>query len=137
MLSNRLIPSGFVFTESGAYMSVCLTDIASLTAWTCYLIYDATRDFLGDLRLERACKGSYFPQCDDWYNWSLDFIQRFHEFVSHRASVLYFEQVFCCGWIWGDVWIGCWFFLDCFCFDLLKCLLNYGILKRRWILVLI
>ena len=137
MLAYRLILSGFVFAESGAYMSVCLTDIASLTAWTCNLVNDATGDFIGDLCFEGACKGSYFPQCNNWNNWSLDCIQRFNEFVRHRASVLNFEQVFRCGWIWGDVWIVCWFLLDCFCFDLLKCLLNYGIVKRRWILVLI
>ena len=49
-------------------MSVSLTDIASLTAWTCNTVYDSTRYFFRDVDFEGADEGSDFPYGDDRYD---------------------------------------------------------------------
>ena len=45
--------------------SVSLTDIASLTAWTCNTVYDSTHYFFRDVDFEGADEGSDFPYGDD------------------------------------------------------------------------
>ena len=42
-------------------MSVSLTDIASLTAWTFNTVYDSTHYFFRDVDFEAADEGSDFP----------------------------------------------------------------------------
>ena len=49
-------------------MSVSLTDIASLTGWTCNTVFDSARYFSRDLGFEGADEGSDFPYGDDRYD---------------------------------------------------------------------
>ena len=75
MFPDRFIAFCFVFAISCASMSISLTDIASIAAWTCEFIYHTTNDFIRDLGLQGTDKCSDLTQCYDWNNRSFDFIQ--------------------------------------------------------------
>ena len=58
MFADRLVFPRFVFAKSNAGVSVCLTNIASVTAWTFNFVYDTTGDIIWDLCLKGTNKRS-------------------------------------------------------------------------------
>ena len=79
MLSDRLTSPSFVLAKSSACMSVCLTHIASMTAWTCNFVDNTTSDFNWDFGLKGTYKCSNFSEGDDWDNWCFNFMQGFQK----------------------------------------------------------
>ena len=114
MFADRLVFPSFVLAKSGAGMSVCLANIASVTAWTSNFINYTTSDFNWDFCLKSTYKCSDFPDGDDWNNWSLNLEQRFHKLVGDGASILDFEEVLGGGWFCGDARVWCCFLFVCF-----------------------
>ena len=68
-------------------MSVSLTDIASLTAWTCDFVNYSAGDLFWYFYLEGTYKRSYFPQGDNCQYWSFSFIQAFHKIIVPSLDV--------------------------------------------------
>ena len=103
MFPDKLTPPSFVFAKSSARMSICLTNIASMTAWTCNFVNNTTGDFIWDFSLKSTYECSDFPDGDDWENWCFDVKQSFHKGVGDGAPILNLEQVFGGGFLCGAV----------------------------------
>ena len=80
-----------MFAESSACMSICLTDIASMTAWTCNFVNNTTGDFIWDFGFQGTYEGSNFSDGDDWENWSFDVVESFNESVCDCTPILDLE----------------------------------------------
>ena len=137
MFPDRLTLPGFVFAISGACMSICLTNIASMTAWTCDFVNNTAGDLIWDFCLEGTDKCSNFPNGDDWENWCFDVEQGFYKGIGDGAPVLDLKQMLGGGFLCGTVLVLSRLLLNWSCINLLEGFLDDGIVEGGWILVFV
>ena len=110
-------------------MSICLTNIASMTAWTCNLVNNTTGDFIWDFGFQGTYEGSNFSDGDNWENWSFDVVESLNESVCDCTPILDLELMLGSGFFCGTVLVLNRLLLNYWCINLLEGFRNDGIIE--------